>query len=189
MAHILASNPFVVRVYQYRYIYPHYNLHNPGLATCWFFNNRTMRKRKLTPDTSNDLHIPETPRKKFKRGSDGDFQTRMEICVLAKRGLTPTQITKTFGCTWDMTSRWSKRSEEVMQTGSVKSNREGKVGPKCIYSTPKAKGKLYNQLKKTTQRQFSKELGHCRKVHELGCNIFWIVDWDYSTRNLSKWWK
>ena len=73
-----------------------------------------MRKRKLTLDTSNDLHIPETHRKRFKRGSNGDFQTRMEICVLANRGLTPKEITQTLGCTWDMASRWSKRSEEVM---------------------------------------------------------------------------
>ena len=120
MAHVLASNSFVV-LYGYGNIDTYLRITaslflKSNLTSSRFFKNqRTIRKRKLTLDTSNDLHIPETPRIRFKRGSDRDFQTRMEICVLAKRGLTPKEITKTLGCTWDMASWWSKRSEEVIQ--------------------------------------------------------------------------
>ena len=135
-----------------------------------------MGKRKLVSNTSDDLYMPETPRKRFKNGTDGDFQTRMEICVLARRGMSPTQISKTLGCSWDMAKRWSERSEEVMKTGSVKSNRNGNVGPKPIYQTPVAKKKLYKKLKQTTQIELAKELGHCPKVisSKMFVNFAWV---------------
>ena len=79
-----------------------------------------MGKHKLVSNTSDDLCMPETPRKRFKNGTDGDFQTRMEICVLARRGMSPNQISKTLGCSWDMAKRWSERSEEVMKTFGLK---------------------------------------------------------------------
>ena len=65
----------------------------------------------------------------------------MEIAILASRGVKPAEIVKAVGCTFDMAIRWSDRSEEVMQTGSVQSKRKGKVGPKPIFATPSTKKK------------------------------------------------
>ena len=95
-----------------------------------------------------------SPPKKFKisakGGHDRSFQKRMEIAILASCGFNPAEIVKVVGYTFDMAIRWSDRSEEVMQTGSVQSKRKGKVGPKPIFATPSAKKKLYRQLKGST---------------------------------------
>ena len=59
---------------------------------------------------------------------DRSFQKRMEIAILASRGVKPSEIVRAIGCTFDMAIRWSDRSEEVMETDSVQSKRMGKVG-------------------------------------------------------------
>ena len=102
-----------------------------------------------------------------KGGHDASFQQRMEICVLAARGASIREIVESLGCTKDMAVRWSKRSEEVMKTGSVESKRKKNVGRKPIYSTPEKKKKLYKKLKNSSQRKLSRKLGHCRKVSDL----------------------
>ena len=63
-----------------------------------------------------------------------------------------------------------------MKTGSVKSNPSGNVGPKPIYQTPVAKKKFYKKLKKTTQVELAKELGHCPKVSspKIFGNFAWV---------------
>ena len=99
-----------------------------------------------------------------KGGHDRSFQKRMEIAILASRGVKPAEIVKAVGCTFDMAIRWSDRSEEVMQTGSVQSKRKGKVGPKPIFATPSAKKKLYRQLKGSTQKKLAKKLTVSPKV-------------------------
>ncbi len=88
----------------------------------------------------------------------------MEIAVLAARGFSPSHIVKSLGVTFDMAKRWSDRSEEVMCTGSVQSQRKGKVGPKPIFATPTAKKKLYKKLKRSTQTKLAKDLGVHRDV-------------------------
>ena len=54
------------------------------------------------------------PHKKLKMsakcGHDRSFQKRMEITILASRGVKPTEIVKAVGCTFDMAIRWSDRS-------------------------------------------------------------------------------
>ena len=70
------------------------------------------------------------------------FKKRMEIEILAFRGVKPAEIVKAVGCTSDMAIWWSDRSEEVMQTSSVQSKRKSKVGPKPIFATPSTKKKL-----------------------------------------------
>ena len=92
------------------------------------------------------------------------FQKRMEIVILASRGVKPDEIVKAVGCTFDMAIRWSDPSEEVMQTGSVQSKCKGKVGPKPIFATPLAKKNLYRQLKGSTQRKLAKKLTVSPKV-------------------------
>ena len=102
-----------------------------------------------------------------KGGHDRSFQKRMDIIILVSRGVKavkPTEIVKTVGCIFDMAIRWSDRSEEVMQTGSVQSKRKGKVGPKPIFATPSAKKKLYRQLKGSTQKKLAKKLTVSPKV-------------------------
>ena len=96
-----------------------------------------MKKPKRPP--------PKKLKMSAKGGHDRSFQKRMEIAILASRGVKPAEIVKAVGCTFDMAIRWSDRSEEVMQTGSVQSKRKGKVGPKLIFATPSAKKKLYRQ--------------------------------------------
>ena len=122
-----------------------------------------MGKRKRTP-VKKPSSTPSTQREKSKRGHDGSFQTRMEIAVLAARGFSPSDIVKSLGVTFDMAMRWSDRSEEVMRTGSVQSQRRGKVGPKPIFSTPTEKKKLYKKLKRSTQTKLAKDVGVHRHV-------------------------
>ena len=109
-----------------------------------------MKKPKRPP--------PKKLKMSVKGGHDRSFQKRMEIAILASRGVKPAEIVKAVGCTFDMAIRWSDRSEEVMQTGSVQSKRKGKVGPKPIFATPSAKKKLYRQLKGSTQKKLAKKL-------------------------------
>ena len=99
-----------------------------------------------------------------KGGHDRFFQNRMEIAILASRGVKPAEIVKTVGCTFDMAIRWSDRSEEVMQTVPLQSKRKGKVVPKPIFATPSAKRKLYRQLKRSTQKKVAKKLTVSPKV-------------------------
>ena len=100
----------------------------------------------------------------MRKFDDASFQQRMEICVLAARDASIREIVESLGCTKDMAVRWSKRSEEVMKTGSVESKRKKNVGRKPIYSTPKKKKKLYKKLKNSSQSKLARKLGHCRKV-------------------------
>ena len=109
-----------------------------------------MKKPKRAP--------PKKLKMSAKRGHDGSFQKRIEIAILASRGVKPAEIVKAVGCTFDMAIRWSDRSEEVMQTGSVQSKRKGKVVPKPIFTQPSAKKKLYRQLKGSTQKKLAKKL-------------------------------
>ena len=108
------------------------------------------------------------PPKKLKMSAKGDhdryFQKRMEIPILASRGFKPAEIVKAVGCTFDMAIRWSDRSEEVIQTGSVQSKLKGKVGPKPIFATPSAKKKLYRQLKGSTYKKLAKKFTVSPKV-------------------------
>ena len=120
-------------------------------------------EEKTNTGEETNCHSPHET-KDIKGGHDGSFQTRMEIAVLAQRGATPSQIAKTLDITWDMAKRWSDRSEEVMRTGTVQSNRKGKVGPKPKFATPTAKKKLYKKLKRTTQTKLAKDLGIDRHV-------------------------
>ena len=94
-----------------------------------------MGKRKKTPVKRPPFKAPVKLRT-LQRGHDGSFQTRMEIAVLAQRGFHPSHIAKVLDVSFDMAQRWSDRSEEVMRTGSVQSQRKGKVGPKPIFSHP-----------------------------------------------------
>ena len=87
-----------------------------------------------------------------RRGHDRSFQKRMEIAILASRGVKPAEIVKAVGCTFDMAIRWSDRSEEVMQTGSVQSKRLYKVGPKPIFAKPSATGSSRDQHRKSWRR-------------------------------------
>ena len=136
---------------------------NGGLArSCNKVGNMGRKKR-------TQLKKPKRlPPKKLimsaKGGHDRSFKNRMEIAILASRGVKPAEIVKTVGCTFDMAMRWSDRSEEVMQTGSVQSKRKGKVGPKPIFATPSAKKKLYKQLKGSTQKKLAKKLTVSPKV-------------------------
>ena len=90
-----------------------------------------------------------------KGGHDRSFQNRMEIAILASRGVKPAEIVKAVGCTFDIAIR-SKR--KGMQTGLVQSKRKGKVGPKPTLATPSAKKKFYRQLKGSTQKKLAKKL-------------------------------
>ena len=130
-----------------------------------------MARKKLTPKKKPKRAPPEklqnTKKASANRGHDASFQQRMEICVLAARGASIREIVESLGCTTDMAHRWSKRSEEVMKTGSVESKRKKNVGRKPIYSTPEKKKKLYKKLKHSSQRKLSRNLGHCRKVSDL----------------------
>ena len=106
-----------------------------------------MRRKKRTPVKKLKRSPPKQLKMSAKGGHDHSLQKRMEIAILASRGVKPAEIVKAVGCTFDMAIRWSDRSEEVMQTGSVESKRKDKVGPKPIFATPSAKKKLYRQLK------------------------------------------
>ena len=97
---------------------------------------------------------PKKLKMSAKGGHDRSFQKRMEIAILASRGVKPAEIVKAVRCTFDMAIRWSDRSEEVMQTGSVQSKRMGKVETKPISATPSASEKLYRQLKESTQKRW-----------------------------------
>ena len=127
-----------------------------------------MARKKLTPKKKPKRAPPaklkNTKKANAKRGHDASFQQRMEICVLAARGASIREIVESLGCTKDMAVRWSKRSEEVMKTGSVESKRKKNVGRKPIYSTRKKKKKLYKKLKNSSQSKLARKLGHCRKV-------------------------
>ena len=115
-----------------------------------------MKKPKRPP--------PKKLKMSVKGGHDRSFQKRMENAILASRCIKPAEIAKAVGCIFDMAIRWSDRSEEVMQTGSVQSKRKGKVGPKPIFATPSASKKLYRQLKGSKQKKLAKKLTGSPKV-------------------------
>ena len=92
-----------------------------------------MGRKKRTPVKKPKRPPPKKLKMSAKGGHDRSFQKRMEIVILVSRGVKPAEIVKAIGCTFDMAIRWSDRSEEVMQTGSVQSKRKGKVGPKPIF--------------------------------------------------------
>ena len=100
----------------------------------------------------------------------------MEIAILTSRSVKPAEIVKAVGCTFDMAIRWSDRSEEVMQIGSVQAKRMGKVGPKPVFATPSAKKKLYRQLNGSTQKKLAKKLTISPKVSPQ--NLIQIHDCD-----------
>ena len=86
-------------------------------------------RKKGTPVKKSKRPPPKKIKMSAKGCHDGSFQKRMKIAILASSGVKPAEIVKAVGCTFDMAIRWSDRSEEVMQTGSVQSKRRGKVGP------------------------------------------------------------
>ena len=100
-----------------------------------------MVSKKRTPVKKPKRPPPKKLKMSAKGGHDRSFQKRMEIAILASRGVKPAEIVKAVGCTFDMAIRWSDQSEEVMQTGSVQSKRKGKEGSKSIFATPSAKKK------------------------------------------------
>ena len=114
---------------------------NGGLARSCNQVVGNMRRKKSTPVKKPKRPPPKKLKMSAKGGHDRSFQKRMEIAILSSRGVKPAEIVKAVGCTFDMAIRWSDRSEEVMQTGSVQSKRKGKVGPKPIFATPSAKTK------------------------------------------------
>ena len=123
-----------------------------------------MGRKKRTPVKKPKRRLPKKLKMSAKGGHDRSFQKRMEIATLASRGVKPAEIVKAVRCTFDMAIRWSDRSEEVIQTGSVQSERKGKVGPKPIFATPWAKKTLYKQLKGSTQKKLAKKLTVSPKV-------------------------
>lgn len=137
---------------------------NGGLARSCNQVVWNMGRKKRTPVKKPKRPPPKKLKMSAKGGHDRSFQKRMEIAILASRGVKPAEIVKAVGCTFDMAIRWSDRSEEVMQTGSVQSKRKGKVGPKPIFATPSAKKKLYRQLKGSTQKKLAKKLTVSPKV-------------------------
>ena len=70
----------------------------------------------------------------------------MEFAILAARCVKPSEIDKAVGCTFDMAIRWSDRSEEVMQTGSIQSKRMARVRPKPVVATPSVTKKLHRHF-------------------------------------------
>ena len=100
-----------------------------------------MGRKKRTPVKKPKRPPPKKLKISAKGGHDRSFQKRMEIAILASRGVKPAEIVKAVGCTFDMAIRWSDRSE-VMQISSVQSKRKGKVGPNPIFATPSAKKTL-----------------------------------------------
>ena len=137
---------------------------NGGLARSCNQVVWNMGRKKRTPVKKPKRPPPKKLKMSAKGGHDRSFQKRMEIAILASRGVKPAEIVKAFRCTFDMAIWWSDRSEEVMQTGSVQSKRKGKVGPKPIFATPSAKKKLYRQLKGSTQKKLAKKLTVSPKV-------------------------
>ena len=124
---------------------------NGGLARSCNQVVWNMGRKKRTPVKKPKRPPPKKLKMSAKGSHDHSFQKRMEIAILAYRGVKPAEIVKAVGCTFYMAIRWSDRSEEVMQTGSVQSKRKGKVGPKPIFATPsEKKKKLYRQLKGST---------------------------------------
>ena len=119
---------------------------NGGLARSCNQVVWNMGRQKRTPVKKPKRPPPKKLKMSAKGGHDGSFQKRMEIAILASRGVKPAEIVKAVGCTFDMAIRWSDRSEEVMQTDSVQSKRKGKVGPKPIFATPSAKKKSQKTL-------------------------------------------
>ena len=130
-----------------------------------------MGRKKRTPKKKPKCKTPEklryTKKSNVQRGHDASFQQRMEIRVFAARGASISEIVESLGCTKDMALRWSKRSEEVMKTGSVESKHRNNVGRKPIYETPQAKKKLYKKLKHSSQIKLARSLKHCPKVSSL----------------------
>ena len=114
---------------------------NGGLARSYNQVVWNMGRKKRTPVKKPKRPPPKKLKMSAKRGHDGSFQKRMKIAILTSRGTKPAEIVKAVGCTFGMAIRWSDRSEEVMQTGSVQSKRKGKVGPKHIFATSSAKKK------------------------------------------------
>ena len=73
-----------------------------------------MRRKKRTPVKKPKWPPPKKSKMSAKGGDDRSFQKRMEIAILASRGVKPAEIVKAVGCTFDMAIRWSDWSEEVM---------------------------------------------------------------------------
>ena len=86
-----------------------------------------MEYEEKKENTSEEIEAPPPKKLKMsaKGGHDRSFQKRMEIAILASRGVKPDEFVKAVGCNFDMGIRWSDRSEEVMQTGSVQSKTQG----------------------------------------------------------------
>ena len=137
---------------------------NGGLARSCNQVVWNMGRKKRTPVKKPKRPPPKKLKISAKGGHNRSFQKRMEIAILASRGVKPAEIVKAVECTFEISIRWSDRSEEVMQTGSVQSKRKGKVGPKPIFATSSAKTKLYRQLKWSTQKKLQKKLTVSPKV-------------------------
>ncbi len=71
-------------------------------------------EKKRTPEKKPKRPPPKELKMSAKSGHDHSFQIRIEIAILASRGVKPAEIVKAVRCTFDMAIRWSDRSEEVM---------------------------------------------------------------------------
>ena len=131
---------------------------NGGLAGSFNQVIWNMGRKKRTPVKKPKRPPPKELKMPAKGGHDRSFQKRMEITILASRGVKPTEIVKAFGCTFDMAIRWSDRSEEMMQTGSVQSKRKGKVGPTPIFATPSAKKETLQAAQGINTENFGEEI-------------------------------
>ena len=89
---------------------------NGGLARSCNQVVWNMWRKKRTPVKKPKRPPPKKLKMSAKGGHDRSFQKRMEIAILASRGVKPAEIVKAVGCTFDMAIRWSDRSGEVMQS-------------------------------------------------------------------------
>ena len=87
---------------------------NGGLARSCNQVVWNMGRKKRTPVKKPKRPPPKKLKMSAKGGHDRSFQKRMEIAILASRGVKPAEIVKAIGYTFDVAIRWSDRSEEVM---------------------------------------------------------------------------
>ena len=96
---------------------------------------------------------------------------KMKIVLLAHAGKTPSEIAELVGCAWHTAvkvlldclvlnlnliyeKRWSDRTEEVLESGSVAPKQ--KSGRTPIFNTPEKRKKLYKKLRKTNVSKLSR---------------------------------
>ena len=76
------------------------DLQDRALQVVW-----NMERKKRTPVKKPKRPPPKKLKMSAKGGHDRSFQKRMEIAILASRGVKPAEIVKAVGCTFDMAIR------------------------------------------------------------------------------------